>query len=144
MDLGMDPPPPQCSLLVGAAAAVAQVVLALLAFAALAYKRQVEWPQRPIGIWALDGERAGRVGPARSECVLNGTDFHLGAASKQAISMVAAHICGEAPPRGMQLPAGTSTTRCPAQPVAPACRTWQPSGLPSPLRRHGDRCDCPP
>lgn len=75
----MDPSPPlasapapsdrQCSLLAGPAAAVAQLVLACLAFASLAYKRHIERPQRPVNIWALD-------------------------VSKQAVSMLAAHICG--------------------------------------------------
>ncbi|KAL4452727.1 hypothetical protein ABPG75_008389 [Micractinium tetrahymenae] len=59
----------QCRLLAGPAALSAQLLLAALALASLAYKRHVERPQRPVNIWALD-------------------------VSKQAISMLAAHACG--------------------------------------------------
>ncbi|PRW61104.1 hypothetical protein C2E21_0645 [Chlorella sorokiniana] len=59
----------ECRLLVGPAAWTAQVLLALLAVAALAYKRHVEHPRRPVKVWGLD-------------------------VSKQGISMLAAHICG--------------------------------------------------
>lgn len=61
--------PGQCRLLAGPAALSAQLLLAALALASLVYKRHVERPQRPVNIWALD-------------------------VSKQAISMLAAHICG--------------------------------------------------
>lgn len=88
----------QCRLLVGPAAWTAQLLLAGLAVAALAYKRwvpcgnvqrrrqlrrfstqhagslgrprrHVERPQRPVKVWGLD-------------------------VSKQGVSMLAAHICG--------------------------------------------------
>lgn len=59
----------QCRLLAGPVALSAQLLLAALALASLAYKRQVERPQRPVNIWALD-------------------------VSKQAVSMLAAHACG--------------------------------------------------
>ncbi|PSC74764.1 GUCD1 isoform X2 [Micractinium conductrix] len=59
----------ECRLLAGPAALAAQLLLAVLAFASLAYKRRVERPQRPLNIWGLD-------------------------VSKQAASMLAAHVCG--------------------------------------------------
>ncbi|KAI7837995.1 hypothetical protein COHA_008177 [Chlorella ohadii] len=61
--------PGECRLLSGPAAWAAQVLLALLAVAALAYKRHVERPKRPLKVWGLD-------------------------VSKQGVSMLAAHICG--------------------------------------------------
>ncbi|PRW61577.1 hypothetical protein C2E21_0672 [Chlorella sorokiniana] len=64
-----DGAPGECRLLAGPAAWAAQLLLAALAVASLAYKRHVERPQRPVKVWGLD-------------------------VSKQAVSMLAAHICG--------------------------------------------------
>ncbi|KAK9840897.1 hypothetical protein WJX84_000898 [Apatococcus fuscideae] len=58
-----------CRLLAGPAAWGAQLLLFFLAFAALAWKRHKERPQRPVKIWGMD-------------------------VSKQIVSGVAAHLCG--------------------------------------------------
>lgn len=59
----------QCKLLSGAPALVAQLLLAVIAFASLVYKRHREKPQRPYKIWLMD-------------------------VSKQICSLGAAHLCG--------------------------------------------------
>ncbi|KAK9805878.1 hypothetical protein WJX73_000180 [Symbiochloris irregularis] len=46
--------PEGCRLLVGPAAASAQLVLAVIAFVSLVYKRHTEKPQRPVSVWAMD------------------------------------------------------------------------------------------
>lgn len=63
-----------------------QGVLALLAFASLVVKRQRERPQRPVLVWGLD-------------------------VSKQVVSMLAAHTCGECNQQGRGVEAGSSSSR---------------------------------
>jgi len=59
----------ECRLLSGPAAISAQVVLLFMVLGSLLYKRQKEYPQRPINVFCLD-------------------------ISKQAFSSGAAHVCG--------------------------------------------------
>mmetsp|Transcript_18975 Transcript_18975/g.57310 ORF Transcript_18975/g.57310 Transcript_18975/m.57310 type:complete len:324 (-) Transcript_18975:5-976(-) len=77
----------QCKLLAGAPALLAQLLLAVLAFASLAYKRHRERPQRPYKIWTMD-------------------------VSKQVFSSGAGHICGLIIAVVASISSGHATSEC--------------------------------